>query len=172
MNDMNAHEQNFRNRRRGFTIVEATLSTLIMGITLAAALQTAATSSVTQYKASERATSQFLANSFLNDILSLSYEETGVALFGVEAGETSLSKVNYDDVDDFHGWSESPPQDRTGVVIAGMTGWRRTVAVQWVTPANTNVVSASETGLKKITVTILHNSTVVATRSALKAKVA
>ena len=107
----------------------------------------------------------------MNDVLATSYQDPNVTpLFGVEAGETTSSKANYDDVDDFNGWSESPPQDRDGNSMTELTGWQRSVSLAWVNSANLSTVSAAETGVKRITVTVSKNNVTLATRVAIKVK--
>jgi len=91
-----------------------------------------------------------------------------VPLFGREVNELLSSKANYDDVDDFNGWSESPPQDRDGTVMSGLSGWQRSVVVDWVVAADPTQVSLSETGAKRVTVTVKHKGITIATRVAIR----
>jgi hypothetical protein len=133
-------------------------------------MRVAGMSAVMQYKAAERVAGRYLADGLLNDIRQLAYQEpNGTPNFGIESGESATSKVNYDDVDDFNGWSESPPQERTGTTISGFNNtWKRSVVVTWVNPTNLSQTSSTETGVKQITVSVYHNSILVATRSAFR----
>ena len=47
--------------------------------------------------------------------------------FGREAGESSSSRAAYDDVDDYHGWSGSPPVEKDDAAIANAAGFTRIV---------------------------------------------
>lgn len=152
-----------------FTLVEAMLASLIVAVLLVAVLQTVGATGLARYKAGERATARFLADALVADITSLAYRDPGSSpVFGLEAGETAASKVNYNDVDDYNGWSESPPLDRCGNVLPGLDGWRRSVAVAWVNANDVTQTSATETGAKRITVTVAHNGVAVATRVAIR----
>ncbi|HVX84463.1 MAG TPA: prepilin-type N-terminal cleavage/methylation domain-containing protein [Phycisphaerae bacterium] len=159
--------------RRAFTMVEAMAAVAIVAVLLVVALNTVGLSNANQYRTAQRATADALAQSLLQDILQLSYEDPAtVPLFGPEIlnNETSLSKTNYNDVDDFNGWSESPPQDRTGTTMSELTGWTRSVRVDFVSPTNPNSLSATDAGLKRITVTVSKNNVLLATRVALKGR--
>jgi type II secretory pathway pseudopilin PulG len=153
-----------------FTLVEATMSTLIVSILLVCAVQVAGANGLAQYKSAERSTARFLADGLLNDISALPYEDPNLTpLFGRESGETAASKANYDDIDDFDGWSESPPQYRDGSQIPNLTGWRRTVKIERLGPNDLSVQSI-ETGAKRITVTILHNNVTVLSRAVIRTR--
>jgi|GEM_PF-6598319 len=72
---------------------------------------------------------------------------------GPELPESSSSRADWDDVDDYEGWSASPPQLKDGTPIADYSGWTREVAVAYVDPLDPNGLSASEDlGLKRIIV--------------------
>ena len=158
-------------RRRAVSLVEVAVSTLFTGLLLLAALQSVRNSAFTQYKASERATAEFLGDALLAEIIAQAYEEpSGAVSFGRESGESGGSRPNWDDVDDYTGWSESPPQRKDGTTLSDLTTWQRSVTVQWVTAANTTVVSGTETGLKRIVVSVSHNGKVIWNRAALRGK--
>jgi type II secretory pathway pseudopilin PulG len=159
-----------REQARGFTLVEAVMSTLVVSLVLVAAMRVAGMSAVMQYKAAERVAGRYLADGLLNDIRQLAYQDPGSTVnFGIETGESANSKANYDDVDDFNGWTESPPQERTGTNISSFGNtWRRSVVVAWVNPSNLSQTSSTETGVKQITVNVYHNGLLIATRTALR----
>lgn len=153
----------------GFTLIEVVVCTFVVGVLVVAAMRVSAFTQVAQYRASERATARQLADGLMSDILQLNYQDPGLLpVFGIELTELLTSKVAYNDIDDFNGWSESPPQDRGGNRIDGFTGWQRSVAVAWVSVTDPTQTSLLETGVKRITVTVKHNGAVLATRVALR----
>ena len=157
---------------KAFTLIEAVTSTLIVGILLSAALTAASSSAVAQYHASDRARGRFLGEALMSEILSQQYIDPGSSpTFGPEVGEATspASRVNFNDVDDYNNWTESPPQNKDGTVIPNFTGWTRTVSVCWVSPADlTTPVLTSDTNVKRITVTVLHTRVPVATSVGVK----
>lgn len=145
------------------------MSMLVVSVLLVAAMRATTASALMQYKNSERALGGVLADSLIHEVLVLSYADpTAPSSFGLEAGESATSKAGWDDVDDFDGWSESPPQDRNGATMAGLSGWRRRVSVRRVLASDPSQPAGSETGVKRITVIVLRNGLPVATRTALR----
>lgn len=138
-------------------MVEAACASIVLGLLAAATLSAVSSTVKLRQLESDRARARDLASGLLSEILSQRYGEPGVTTvtLGPEAGEyAGASRALMDDVDDYHGLSESPPRGTDGVAIPGFTGWTRSVTVVWV-PVNTpSSVSAAETGLKRITVTI------------------
>jgi Tfp pilus assembly protein PilV len=156
----------------GLTLVEAMMSMVIVAVLLVAALRATGASALAQYKTAERATGRALASGLVNEIVVLRYEDpNGSPVFGREAGESSSSKASWNDVDDFDGWTESPPQYRDGTVMPNLAGWQRTVTVTRINPLNVSQTSVSETGAKQNSVTVKHNGLPVATRVAIRTKV-
>jgi hypothetical protein len=136
-----------------------------VGVLLVAAMRATAGSGLVQAKAAERVKGRFLADGLVADLAALTYQDTsGMPAFGHEAGEPASSKTAWNDIDDFNGWNESPPQDADGVVMSGMTGWQRAVTIERVNPADPSLVVGSESGAKRVTVTVKHNGVIVATR--------
>jgi len=154
--------------RPAFTIVEATLSTIVVGVMLVAALTTVGVSRTTQHRVALIGRGQLLAEALLAEILQQSYQEPGeTATFGRETGELATIRSAYDDVDDYTGWSAGPPVAKDGTALANSTGWKRTVAVERIDPLDPTTVSATETGAKRITVTALYNDVPQATLAAV-----
>jgi prepilin-type N-terminal cleavage/methylation domain-containing protein len=157
-------------RRRAFSLVEVAVSAVLVGVLMAAAMRSVGGSVLAQYRTAERAFARLLADGLLTEILAKDYRQAGSTGIGRDAGETTTSKVNYNDVDDFDTWTESPPQFADGTPMPDLANWSRSVQVVFVDPANLNQTStsASETGAKRITVTVTHNGGVVATRVAVR----
>ena len=71
----------------------------------------------------------------------------------------AANRVTYDDIDDYNGYSDSPPRSEDGTVIAGAAGLRRTVDVCNVLVANTTSVQPwDSTDAKRIRVSVYRDS--------------
>ncbi len=154
----------------GFTLVEAVISMVIVAVMFVAALNTVGASKLTQHKASLVSQGQMLAESLMSEILQQNYQEPGSTyVFGREAGESDTIRTAYDDVDDYQGWTESPPVAKDGTALPNAANWRRTVTVEWVDPADPQQVQGSESGAKQITVVAAFRDVPQATVVAIKA---
>ncbi len=136
-----------------------------------AALNTVGTARVGQYKAALVGRGRMYAEAMMTEILQQSYQEPGATyVFGREAGESETIRTAYDDVDDYHGWTESPLAAQDGTALPNSANWSRTVTVEWVDPLNPQQVQAAETSAKRITVAAafrnVPQATVVAVRTA------
>jgi MSHA pilin protein MshD len=151
------------------TLVEVLIASAIVGMTAVAALRATSGTALARVRAADRATATTLADGLMNEILAKPYADPdGAGLLGYEAGESSADKSTFDDVDDYNGWNESPPRDPTGSTIAGLSGWSRSVQVVRVSPTSLGQTSLTETGAKRVTVTVRRGATTVATRVAVK----
>lgn len=154
---------------RAFTHVETVICMVITGVMLVAALSAVAASRTGQYKITERQRGELLAQELMAEIVAQGYKESEEdANLGTDAGETGNVRVNWDDVDDYSKWSAAPPQEKDGTAIPGLEGWERSSEVDWVDPADIEDIVVAETGVKRITVTVSHNGTPVATLTALR----
>lgn len=154
---------------RAFTLVEAVISTIIVAVMLVAALSAVGASRVIQYKVSLHNRGRLLAESLLAEIVQQAYEDPNdPVVFGPETGEQTTNREDFDDVDDYDNWSESPLEDKDGNEIPQSDDWQWTVAVDWVDPLDPTQVQASETGAKRITVTTKRNNITHATFVAVR----
>src|SRR3954468_25095313 len=105
---MRCYSGTSRAAQRGFTLIEAVFATVIVGVMLAAALQTVAVSARLQAKSGDKARGTALADALMSEILAQAYEDpNGSVLFGREVGEGTTTRSSCDHVDDYNGWSES-----------------------------------------------------------------
>ena len=102
------------------------------------------------------------------EIMQQAYLDPTSPTFGPESGEST--RLQFNDVDDYNGWKESPPQNRDGSNIPGYTGWKRKVKVQWADPLTLSTSGSSDTGLKLITVTVTDSNGQSTNLYALRAK--
>jgi len=149
-------------RRAGLSLVEVVISIIIVAVMLTAALNTVGAARVGLAQVSRQAVGDLLAQELLAEILQQSYQDPDEPfVFGVEATESANNRSSFDDIDDYNGWSASPPQDRNGNVLTDFAGWRREVAVDYVDPANLLRAISADRGIKRITVTVSFNGKTV-----------
>lgn len=166
---MNSRRIMARSRRNGLSLLEVVFSTLLVGMVLVGALRCAAGVIVGRVHCSDAARGALLAQAMLAESVVEPYEDEGASpVFGLETGEPAATRLLFDDVDDYHGWSSSPPRDRAGLAYPGFDGWQRQVTVQWVQPSNPAVPVATDQGLKRVTVTVSRNGKVLAEARALR----
>jgi prepilin-type N-terminal cleavage/methylation domain-containing protein len=152
--------------RRGLTLVEALVSLAIVGLLVLAGLS-AMGASFRFRQAARTTTGDELALSLITEIVQSNYEEPDVTpLFGREF-ESSGNRDGWDDVDDYDGWSASPPQAKDGTVMTGFTGWTHAASVQRVDPMTLAAVG-TDVGLKLIIVTVISPSGAKTTLTALR----
>ena len=160
-----------RHARWALSLAEAVISIAIIGVMLVAALNTVGASQTTQKKMSDRSRGVLLAQDLMSEILQQHYEDPGLSagsfgLAGAKIGDGS--RTLWDDVDDYDGWSASPPQEKDGTEITGFDGWRRSVAVEWVDQLDVAAERGSDTGVKRITVSVTLDDAPLATLVALR----
>ena len=158
-------------RQAGFTLIETALSTVIVAIMFVAALNTVGASLMTQRRVALIGQGRMFAESLMAEICLQAYQEPGTTwVFGRETGESDTVRTAYDDVDDYHGWTESTLTAKDGTALPNAAAWSRTVTVEWVDPLSPKLVRTTETGAKCITVVAsfrgVPRATVVGVRTA------
>jgi hypothetical protein len=118
-----------------------------------------------------RAVAQGLADELMAEVLQTAYSDPdGTSVFGPDGAESTGPRAAFDDVDDYHGWSQSPPQDRNGDVIPNREDWRHRVEVTFVQSANPTLPTPGNTdqGVKRIHITIEYQGQRLAEQLALR----
>jgi MSHA pilin protein MshD len=139
-------------RRSALTLIEAMLSIVIVATVIVMAMNTFGSLANSRQISANRFIANGLARQLMGEILQCYYADpNGGTTLGPDSGETTRSL--YDDVDDYNGWSESPPQSHDGNVLPGFTGWKRQVAVAYIDPS-TMATTAQDLGVKRVTVTV------------------
>ncbi len=158
-----------RSRRRSLSLVEAVASMALVGLTLVVSLNALGASRLSLWKMGDRARGQLLAEGLMAEILQTEYlDPDGSPVFGLESGESTGTRTAFDDVDDYDGWSESPPQYRDGTALPETTAWSREVAVVYADPNGFGATLGFDLGVKKITVEVMHNGATAASLTAVK----
>jgi prepilin-type N-terminal cleavage/methylation domain-containing protein len=122
--------------RRGFTLIEASLTTVIVGVGVLAMLQLLASGTVNNIEAVETTTGANVAKS--------------IREIAVQKSMAQVVAMN--------GTYHEPPWDSRSQPIDDLPNWRQTIAVQAVSPNNltANVTTATPSAVR-VTVTITHH---------------
>jgi type II secretory pathway pseudopilin PulG len=149
-------------QRRAFSQVEVIMSTLLVGVVFVTALSSVAQSRRSQVVESDSARATAIAQDLMGEITRLSFRDPADDATSLGTNSSESTRINYDDVDDYHGLSESPPKYRNGTNIPGTTGWTQTVSVTHMNSSSLTSTSSNETGAKRIVVTISRGTSILA----------
>jgi hypothetical protein len=130
-------------RAAGFTLIEAALTTIIVGTGVLAIIAAQQAYHMKNNWATRTTTAMLLANEMRELTLQMPLHDpiTGESNYGPESDETSV--VAYDDLDDFAGvitsgsgagTSFSPPLNALRQEISDLSGWTQRVRVESVLP--------------------------------------
>lgn len=163
------HNLSTRPRRAGITLAEVVVCTLLVGLLLIGSLETLGQLVRSRQISSDKARATQLAMQLLVECVDKEYVESGGAPFlGMDAGENTGDRLLFDDVDDFDLWNAAPPQSKDGTALPNLPGWQRDVAVDWVELSDPTVISATDQGVKRITVVVRKDGDVFAEAVALR----
>lgn len=149
-------------RNRGFSLIEATLSVVVVGVMLVAAMRVLGASVRTRASGREQARAILLARRVLEEVMQKHYTDPDS-----DVGET---RATFDDVDDYNGWTQTLPTDVDGTPLDTYTGWTISVAVAYADPLLPAQNGNSASGLKRIAVTITASSGAKTTLTGLRAQ--
>lgn len=93
---------------------------------------------------------------------------TGIDAKGVTVTVGKGNRTTFETVDAYSGYTEKPPKDENGNTMTGYTGWARTVTIAPAVYADPNSTSATETGMRRITVTAYFGDKVIASSTFLR----
>lgn len=159
-------------QRRGISLVEVTVSMVIVSILSMGVIQMLGIAAQTRALSSDRIRGQQLANQLLAEIQSVHWADpvAGLTSFGVRSDEyDGVTRLAYNDIDDYHGWEQDPPRDRDGTPLSGFENWQRSVQVTYATVSGSAVAtSGTFTRAKMITVTVSKSGRTVATATAVR----
>lgn len=165
------HDRKAPTLRRGFSLLEVVVATLIVGVMMVAALESLGALARGRSYIAERSRGWTLAQDMMAEVLDRHYEEPDdTPSFGTEGAEASGNRSDYDDTDDYHGWVASPPQSKDGTVMSNLTGWERRVTVERVKADSLHAVTSSDQGVRRITVEVRRDGATIVTLVTFRTK--
>lgn len=161
-----------RRRAQGFTLIEASLTTVIIGTGVLAIISAQQAYHMQNNWASRTSTAMLLANELRERTLSLPMHDpiTGIATLGPETDETV--PLAYDDLDDFAGvvtggvgagQTFNPPINALGLPLSDLDAWTQNIRVEKVPSdqVDTTFPLRLDTGVSdmfRVTVSILYRN--------------
>ncbi len=149
-----------RHNLAGITLIETVLSLLIIGGAFVASLNAISGARASQAIAAQQRLGLILAEDLMAEVLSQPYKED--TTLGIELGENTGDRSNYDDIDDYRGWTSTPPTDVDGGDILGAQGYTRSVQVDRVQFWSPTTTSVTDQGMLRIIVTVTRGGKEVA----------
>ncbi|MDD5746647.1 MAG: type II secretion system protein [Candidatus Omnitrophica bacterium] len=149
---------------RAFTYIEVLLAVVILGLVLIPLLSQfyiGFQANITSELVTQAAD---LADDLIEEIKGRRFDENlfpdepvNPNALGTDADENPSQRATFDDVDDYNGWQENPPQTVTGTVLGDFSLFSRSVTVDYVR-LNSAKWEHSETSTyyKRIIVTVTH----------------
>jgi hypothetical protein len=142
---------------------------MIVGLMSVAALNSLGAATRSCDSIGNRAIAAGLADELMSEILQAAYKDpSGSAGIGVDSGEQAGPRSAFDDVDDYDGWNQSPPQFRDGTTVPDRDDWRHRVEVSRVQPSDPTQTAGSDQGAKRIRVIVEYRNQVLAEQVAVR----
>jgi len=144
--------------RRGFTLMETGLATIIIGLSVMSVMELLAKGTISNYDGAQQTTAINLAKNIREMCLDLHFTDPVTPNnWGLDAGESASNPSTINDLNDLDGLSFCPPLDSRKVPIAGWTDWTQSIVVHSVDPNRLTLdVPDGTTPANRITVTISH----------------
>ena len=162
----NSYTRRRRAVRGGFTLIEAALAMVIIGVGVMALLELLAAGSMSNGAGTELTTAVNLANNIHEITIGMAFQDATTPSLTTHAAGEAVSA--YTDIWDMNGDTYSPPLDVRRNPISAYANWAQKVTVQSVDPTNLTAVRPNDPvnlPTARITVTILHNNRQVYTAS-------
>ncbi len=148
---------------RGYSLIELIMGMVVIGTAIALLLSAVNPNRIASVRPILRMKTAQLGQAYLEEILSRRFDESSfiggaprcneagqppcTAALGPEGGET---RSTFDDVDDYHGLTETPPRDARGIARSGYQNYRVQVSVAYA-GGDLGLPAAA---LKRVSVTI------------------
>ncbi|MFP4354908.1 MAG: prepilin-type N-terminal cleavage/methylation domain-containing protein [Phycisphaerae bacterium] len=154
-------------KRRGFSLIEALISMILVGGLLVAALNAVGYAKAGQHRLATRRQGRLLAEDLRTEINLQPFQAPGtpegmLATIGPAGHEMGPDRSRFNDADDYDKWSSSPPQLQDGTAIPWAANFTRSVSVKWSYFFSPHTTTATPTGMKLFQIEVHYYDRLVA----------
>ena len=145
-----------RARRRGFTLIEAALVTIVIGTGVLGLIELLAAGTMSNDAGNEQTTAINLASNVREISTGLAFSDP---TFPTQWNTKESTVAAYDDIKDLDGCTFQPPLDAGRLPISNMANWAQAVKVETVAEDTLTSTRPNDptAPAAKVTVRILHN---------------
>ena len=169
------HRDRRADSRHGVTLLEVIISLILVSTIILVSITASANLMRNKSISMESVRGHELAFQILDEVTAARFEDADEdeRTFGREDSETATNRTDFDDVDDYHNYSASPPAHRDGSPIAELAGWSFSVTVAPAESTTGGIVTTTDTAapLKRVIVTYVAPSGLTDSESMLVSKV-
>lgn len=143
--------------RHGLSMLEVIVSLVLVTSIVLVSLNASANMMRNRVLSKQGVSAQQLAGFLLDEISVRDYEdEQGSTTLGLDTGEIASNRSTYDDIDDYHGFSEITPRFRDGTLIPGYANWRVQASVSPLISSGRSLFQSTDLAapLRLITVSV------------------
>ncbi len=161
--------------RPGITLAETVVATLLIAMVMVSTLQIVGPIARSTTVHADRLIAADLASEMIEEIATKPFVDPNTASIddiGFDKDDVFTKRSEYDDIDDYNAWNSSPPMLSNGLTNYKLGSWTRSVKVSHVLLSDATTESVTSTGLKRVTVTVSKNGTVLCTLQSLHSQAA
>jgi len=149
--------------RRGFTLLETALATIIIGVGVVSIMELLGRGTNSNVESAELTTGVNLVRNIRELALKFSYNDPATpGTWGLDGAESPTDATTWNDVNDMDGRNMRPPIDSRGIRLDGLANWTQSIVVHSVDPNSLTTDTGNGTSpASRITVTVTHGSQVV-----------
>lgn len=147
-----------RSARGGFSLIEAAVATVLIGLGVVALMTTVQSNIQTVDNSATIAQAVLLCGEIREWTMRLPFTDpqTPDNSPGSDEGDP---QVALDDLDDLMGVTFSPPRDAHGLAIADMTGWSQAITLTWRDPVDLeSILTAGSSNIVHVKVDISYQN--------------
>jgi hypothetical protein len=127
--------------RRGFTIAEGLIATILLGLGVVSLIVAAKSSTQVNAAGKEITEATYLAQEIREWTLKLPFSDPDLADKDNPPGQDGSDPQSFvDDLDDLMGVTYDPPRDGEGQLLHEMSGWSQTMTLTWRHPEDLQAV--------------------------------
>lgn len=114
---------------RGVTLIEVVICIVLVSTMLLATLTASASLIKIRNQTVAGGKASVLVDLYASEIVSQPFRDSESPVFGLETGESASDRDTWDDVDDYHQLSDSPPRNRAGAMLRDYANWKVSITV-------------------------------------------